>query len=302
MRKKIFILFIKAAAFLLCPMIFTMLFTGNHSKRISTTANPTYVQISSPYATENIEQFEYKKGIVASMLGNRDFTSTGSSELVKLYGVLLNTYLSQNDSFSDFTYLNPELRRKLWGNESFGQNESLLSKWLSEVDGLVVKYNGNLITPYFHSISAGATRNGPENYLIAVDASKDIEHPDFLSVKQMSVAEFVETLTTAYPDCNITTNNIADSLQIISRDSSGYVTQILAGSITIPGEEFTATLSLPSPAFHITYDNNIIKFITKGIGHGYGISLNYAEILASNQQTYDLILSYFYNNIEITNE
>lgn len=304
MQKKLFILFLKIAILLLSPIVITMIFTGNHSKELPTNANPTYISIAESKTSANIERFEYIKGIVAGMLGNRDFYMSGSSEIVKMYGVIINTYMAANSDLSGFKYLNPELRRQMWGNDSFEQNEALLTGWLSQIDGLVIKQNGNLITPYFHQISAGATRNGPKDYLIAVDATKDIEHPDFLSVKQMSCLELCENLTRSYPDCGISISNAFDKLQIISKDSSGYVTQILVGNKTLTGEEFMTALSLSSPSFHITFDNenNTIKFITKGIGHGYGISLNYAEILAQNQQTYDLILSYFYNNIEITNE
>ena len=41
-----------------------------------------------------------------------------------------------------------------------------------------------------------------------------------------------------------------------------------------------------------------IGIVCNGIGHGYGLSLNYAEILAKEGHTYDEILSFFYTDID----
>jgi stage II sporulation protein D len=178
----------------------------------------------------------------------------------------------------------------------------MLSAWLSEVYGLVIKSNGEIITPYFHKLSAGATRTGPFSYLICADTSRDLENSDFLSVTELTYSQFCETILQKYPDCGISEEHPQDFIQIISRDDAGYVTKILIGSITISGEEFADLFDLSSPSFTITYPQNALKIVTKGIGHGYGISLNYASYLAANQNTYDTIISYFYDNIEITNE
>lgn len=302
MRRKISILFLKIILFLFCPPILTFILSGSHPVYSAQKPVNSYIQLTSTKATEKVEQAEYIKGIIAGLLNDWDYDTPGTSEIVKMYGVLLNTSMAKNEGALDFTYLNPELRRQLWGNEAFSQKEALLSGWLSEVSGLVMKYGNSLITPYFHQISAGATRNGPYPYLTAVETTKDMEHPDFLSVTQLTSEDFYEKIMKKYPDCGISRENPAGDLQIIARDSSGYVTKLLVGSKTISGEEFMDALCLASPSFQITSDRNSIKFITKGVGHGYGVSLNYAANLAAGQQTYDLILSYFYNNIEITNE
>lgn len=269
----------------------------------------SYVQIHSTAASQSVERAEYVLGVTAGLLGDWDYETAGTSELAKMYGVLTNTYMalkSQSalvmdaDDF-DLNYINPDLRKKLWG-ERYAQQEKMLSTWLSEVSGLVIKSEGKVITPYFHLLSAGATRKGPFSYLINADTSGDLENTDFLHVIEFSADEFYAVFAARHPECGLSPDSLVNTLQIISRDEAGYVTKLQAGSVTLSGEEFADIFELPSPSFTITFLDKNLKIITKGIGHGYGVSLNHAVYLAEKQYPYDTILGYFYDNIEITSE
>lgn len=310
MKKHFYIFILKVFLLFSFPPIFTLLVTGIHKKAVPVQANPSYIHLSDSSADEVVNKEEYILGVTAGFMADWDFNTPGSSEIAKMYAVLINTYMAlksngtllpESEDF-DLKYLNADMRRLLWKDADSSRNETLLSGWLSEVSGLVIKHDGELITPYFHQLSAGATRTGPFPYLANANTNLDLEHPSFLSVTEYTNADFFHQLAEKYPDLEMSNADVKDYLQIISRDRSGYVTKIQAGNLCISGEEFADLFGLPSSAFTITFPENSIKFITKGIGHGYGVSLNYAAYLASKQQTYDIIFSYFYNNIEITNE
>lgn len=310
MKKALINSLLKILSLLLFPLVVTTLMTGIHKDADIIKEDARYVRIKSASADEAVETGEFVLGVTAGLMADRDFGMAGTSELAKMYGVLVNTYISLKSSSSlvlnadnfDLNYINPEKRKIMWGSANCAEYERMLSAWLSEVSGIVIKSDGNLITPYFHKLSAGATRPGPENYLLSVDTSYDLENTGFLTVTDISAADFYNTIMEKYPDCQLSESDLQSLIQIISRDSAGYVTKILVGTHTLSGEEFADTFNLPSPSFTINYKENTIKFIVKGNGHGYGISLNYASYLAQKQYTYDAIIGYFYDNIQLTSE
>lgn len=310
MKKRFIISLTKILLLFAVSPILTFTMTESRQEAIPMKTNATYVHLTDSVANEIVDKDEYLIGVTAGMMADWDFNTSGTSEIAKMYGIIINTYMALKSSSTlvmesvdfDLKYLNADMRKLLWGDHDFTAKETLLSGWLSEVSGLVIKCDGELITPYFHPLSAGSTRLGPYSYLTSANTSLDLEHPDFLSVAEFAPADFCNCITEKYPDCNISWDNPKDSLQIISRDNAGYVTKIQIGSLCISGEEFADLLHLPSPSFTLTFPENNIKIVTKGIGHGYGISLNHAAYLAANQQTYDMILGFFYNNIEIVHE
>lgn len=309
MKKTILTILFKAFFLILTPLILTCAITGIHKEPVPAMEQTSYVQIYSTAASQTVEKSEYILGVTAGLLGDWDYEAAGTSELAKMYGVLTNTYMTlksqsalvMNADDFDLNYINPDLRKKLWGDR-YAQQEKMLSTWLSEVSNLVIKSDGKVITPYFHSLSAGATRKGPFSYLVNADTSRDLENTDFLHVIEMSADEFYAVFTEKHPESLLSPDSPANTLQIISRDEAGYVTKLQVGSITLSGEEFADILGLPSPSFTITFFDKNLKIITKGIGHGYGVSLNHAAYLAEKQYPYDTILGYFYDNIEITSE
>ena len=59
-------------------------------------------------------------------------------------------------------------------------------------------------------------------------------------------------------------------------------------------------LNLRSTDFDIDINENI-KITTRGYGHGVGMSQNGANEMAKQGYTYDQILKYYYQNINIEN-
>ena len=83
------------------------------------------------------------------------------------------------------------------------------------------------------------------------------------------------------------------------QDSAGYVTEVIWSGKKISGESFREQLDLPSACFVVEESENQIFIVTKGIGHGLGMSLYTANVMAAQGEDYREILRYFFPLCEI---
>ena len=90
-----------------------------------------------------------------------------------------------------------------------------------------------------------------------------------------------------------------DTIQIGSRDASGYVEVVQIGGVQFTGDEIRYGLGLNSSCFQLEgYEGNV-RAVVQGIGHGYGFSQHEANQKAAKGWTWEELLSYFYKNISI---
>ena len=93
-----------------------------------------------------------------------------------------------------------------------------------------------------------------------------------------------------------------DTIQIVSRDTAGYVDQIQIGNAGFSGEEVQYALGLASSCFVLEPYEDGIRAVVKGIGHGYGLSQATANEKAKEGWKAEDILGYFYKNIAFISE
>ena len=67
------------------------------------------------------------------------------------------------------------------------------------------------------------------------------------------------------------------------------------------GDEFAYILSLNSPNFQVEEYEGKIRIITKGMGHGLGLSMYGASQLAKSGKGYEEIFKHYYTGVEIKN-
>lgn len=127
-------------------------------------------------------------------------------------------------------------------------------------------------------------------YLSGVVCKEDISAKGYLGVYYFSKKEF-------YEQCGIPEE--FEQVQIGERDAAGYVLSIKLGENEMTGEEFREKFELPSSYFSIQEEGKKIRIVTKGIGHGYGLSQNTAQKLAEEGKTYAEILNYFFQGTEL---
>ena len=87
----------------------------------------------------------------------------------------------------------------------------------------------------------------------------------------------------------------------LTLNTSGRVEKLQLGSHGWTGREVRTLLQLPSTDFEFSFNRNTqkVQVVTKGYGHGVGMSQYGADAMASEGKTATEILHYYYQQIEI---
>lgn len=189
------------------------------------------------------------------------------------------------------------------GKEELSQHVyQQLQNAAAETTGQTITWNGEYIAPWFHYLSTGQTREGEEGYLGSVRAEEAMESEEITSQYFFTREELARRLNAMTPSPRLTANRVWESIQIVKRETAGYVDTIMVGEQFYSGETVQWALSLPSPAFHFEEAENGICATVTGIGHGYGLEQYGANEKAKAGWTAEEILQYYYKNIVISTE
>lgn len=256
------------------------------------------------------DQKEEKQDIEESLVGivAREMPITYETEALKAQAVIARTNLMvalEKGEEAPAAVSQKELTR-LWGSEGSGRNYQRLSEAVKETEGVVITYQGNIISAAFHSVSAGKTRSGAEAlgsdkipWLVSVDSQEDITSEDYLMVLFLEKEVLVQKLSQAFPDAAPDHEDPVSSIVIEGRDEGDYVTQMKIGKKAVSGEKFRDALELNSACFYLKEVDGKVRIVTKGLGHGLGMSQYGANELAGKGKSYSDILSYYFKNVEI---
>lgn len=231
------------------------------------------------------------------------------SEALKAQAVIARTNLKaaieQEEELPES--LSQEKLLDMWGEEGYLDNYQRLSKAVESTRGVVLKYEGNYIYAAFHAVSAGHTRDAREAldndsmpWLAGTDSTRDIPSEEFLKVTFFEKNEFAEKLKKSFPELEINEENPLEGMEITARDSGEYVTKITCNGMEWEGEEFRNALGLPSACLYMKEVEGKIRIVTKGLGHGLGMSQYGANVMAREGSSYEDILNYYFKNIEIS--
>lgn len=239
-------------------------------------------------------------GIVA-----KEISVNYSEEAIKAQCVIARTnlYDARKNGTQEPEALSIEEMQNLWG-ESFGTMYQNLEKYVAITEHDVLTWNGRYIYAAYHAVSGGKTRNMSElyedaqmPYLTETACHDDTMADGYLAVLYWENAEFLELCRKQFPEAVI---EDATQIQVASRDSTDYVITVQIGNLTCTGEEFRSKMSLNSSCFTITGVDGQVRIVTKGRGHGYGLSQYTANLLAQEGNNYKEILEYFYPGAEIS--
>lgn len=173
--------------------------------------------------------------------------------------------------------------------------------------GMIMTEDDAPIQASFHKVSAGMTRSGKEvlgsgeySYLESVESSQDVESEQFLTIDKMRPETIRREVEKAFPGFLEDGKNLDEQLEVISRDSVGYVRQIRVGNSMVSGERFRDVFQLSSSCFTIDRVDVDYRITTKGVGHGLGFSQYGGEKMAEQGAGCEEILQYYFKNIVIT--
>ncbi|MCI8281485.1 MAG: SpoIID/LytB domain-containing protein [Lachnospiraceae bacterium] len=253
---------------------------------------------------EDLDIEEFLVGVVAAQI-----PMNYASEALKAQAVIARTNvkaaLEQDEELPES--LSQEKLLDMWGEEGYLDNYQRLSKAVESTRGVVMRYQGNYVYAAFHAVSAGRTRNAKEAlesdhmpWLEGTDSTSDIPSEEFLKVTFFEKKEFAERLKTSFPELEINEEAPLEGMEITARDSGDYVLKMTYNGMELEGEEFRNALRLPSACLYIKEVEGKIRIVTKGLGHGLGMSQYGANVMAGEGSSYEDILNYYFKNIEIS--
>lgn len=194
-------------------------------------------------------------------------------------------------------YLTLDQMKKNW-QDQFEEKYERLKNIVYSTHNQVMKYNDQYISALFFASSNGKTENS-EDYFAASSV------PYLRSVEsnwELSICPTIErTATFTKEDLNNKFGFEVQEINILSHFDSGRVKEVMVNGNVYTGRAIRELLNLASSDFTIEVTTEGYTFHTVGYGHGVGMSQYGANGMALNGYSYDQILKYYYQGIEICN-
>jgi len=250
---------------------------------------------------ETIELEEYVIGVVGA-----EMPASFQVEALKAQAIIARTYalkalktnkaLTDNSSTQNYKDINQ--LKQMWGN-NFNTYYNKIKNAVNSTKGIYLTYKGQIIEAVYHSTSNGYTE-ASENvwgnffpYLVSVESPYDNVNPSFEKEVFFSYDDIGNKLQFSVNKetiFNIVQYTSGKRVQIIEINGNNYT-----------GVQFRNLLGLRSADFNIEKTDTGIKIITKGYGHGVGLSQYGANGMAKNGYGYKQILKHYYKDITISN-
>ena len=258
------------------------------------------IKINKNNDIKELDLEEYIIGVVAG-----EMPASFEMEALKAQAVTSRTYAmykinNTKDNYDiettvdDQVYITTDEMKEKWGND-YELYYNKIKDAVSSTQNLVMKKDNKIFKSYYFAMSNGTTADS--STVFGESTTTSVESPwDNESLNKFLV-------TTEFTSNEIKTKlNIKDditNIEILSRDKTNRVEKIKVNNKTYTGIEFRQLLSLRSTDFTISKTDNTYSITTKGYGHGVGMSQYGANGMAKENYTYDKILKYYYQDIEI---
>ncbi|MEG1290940.1 MAG: SpoIID/LytB domain-containing protein [Lachnospiraceae bacterium] len=308
MKEKIKTFFSVCVLVVAVPYIITFLIQGKETSITTSLAEKIKAEgksVTEIVQTEELDREKYLVGMIA-----QEISLNYQIESIKAQAVIARTTLSQMIEAKKDTLpeaMTTKAMIELWGQEGFEENYRMLEQAIADTKGEVLTCQGQLIDAAYHAVSAGKTRTAKEAlnredepYLTSVDSIMDIPSKEYLKVIFLKKNQVAEKLKAVHGELTISEEDVMNKINITLRDSADYVLQVQIEDITMTGEEFRQALGLNSSCFYIKEVEGQVRIVTKGLGHGIGLSQYGANELAKEGKNYQEILQYYYTGAEIT--
>lgn len=190
-------------------------------------------------------------------------------------------------------YVSDDELKERWG-EKYDEYLKKIKDAVSQTKGEYIAYDGETAVACFYAVSGGRTESskdvwgGEKPYLQSVDSPWDLEYDGLIEKVKIDKEKVKSTLG-------------VQTLQRggITRTSGGSVKTVAIGEKVFSGTEIRQLFGLNSANFEIEEEEEKIIFVTKGKGHGVGMSQFGANQMAKQGKDYKEILTYYYQGVEI---
>ena len=218
-----------------------------------------------------------------------------------------------DDHTIDQNYLNEDAARSKLG-DSYDACRARFSQLMKDVNGLCMRYDGELILAVYHAISGGRTESSANvwssdmAYLQPVESDGDLLDPNYMSTVSYPAQEFLQHLyemdagvsgteMQAVPDAS--TVDCAAMITQPKCSESGTVLEYTLNSKVYTGQQMRKYFALRSANFDLAYADGNFTFTVRGYGHGVGMSQTGAKYMAEQGSSYEEILNWYYTDISI---
>ena len=290
---------------LFLPYGLTMLMTG-YDKQQGTIRDSGIIveyEIAGELKTADLEQ--YMIGVLLAELpydyelavyeAQAVITRTNARKLHKAG----TNFLAQDLKVS---YATEEDMIKQLGQTRYEEQLKKVKTAIGNTYGMVLTYKGNYIDALYHNVSMGQTASALDvygkdiPYLTSVDSSADVEAKDYMQTLTFTYEQLVALLGDQY---GLTPENFLAEVAISEKSKAGYVKMVKLGTGNITGEEFKQLLSLNSTYFYMESQENQLKIVCLGKGHGMGLSLYGANQMAKQGKDVRELLTYYYQGASV---
>ncbi len=195
-------------------------------------------------------------------------------------------------------YFTNEKCLEIYG-DSYSQYLPALKKAAEYGASHIITYKNEPIYALYHSVSAGKTRSAygvwgrDFPYLQPVESKWDESYINFECRNEMT-AEQARICLVKYKEGIETPADYGKWFSEFNANEDGYVISARIGENLLSGGDMWRIFGLRSTAFRVEYLNGIFTFITKGYGHGAGLSQYGANEMAKEGRTAKEILKYYY--------
>ncbi len=270
------------------PYILHLAINGIRPAQMETFGQSDQVtEIEMDSHTESIQLEVYLVGALV-----RNTESSYDEETLKAVAVILRSNvvcaLVEERSMERSSFYTDEELRTLWGEE-YEVNLQRYRNVITDTEGIVIFYDGEIVSVPFHKISAGKTRDSDIleerlPYVCSVESAEDMYADKF------------------YKTIEIKKELLGEDFAILLQDRFGYALQVRAQGTQMSGEQFRQAYNLPSACFEYELEGEVYVLQIRGIGHGFGLSLYGANAMAGKGFSFAEILQYYYPGIEIRKE
>ena len=250
----------------------------------------------------NLELENYLINVVAA-----EMPASFNIEALKAQSVLARTYAKKaiksgkvlTDTTSTQVYHDDNELKNLWGKD-YNKYYEKIKKAVMETAGEVLKYDGKYIEAVYHSTSNGYTEDSQNVWGNSFPYLKVVESNLDKNVKNYEVTTFF-----SYDKLSDLLNfNVDNSskFDILERNQSNRVSKVSINNNEYSGIILRGILGLRSADFEFHQLEDGINIITKGYGHGVGMSQYGANEMAKNGLSYKDILNHYYQGCKLVLE
>lgn len=257
-----------------------------------------FIQVSVARKTTTIQVplEEYLIGVVGSEMPSSFELEALKAQCIAARTFVVNRKFQVDDSTATQAYHSEAELLKIWGD---GAKERIakIKQAVDATSGLIMTYQGKVISALYFSTSNGMTANSEEYYTSALPYLRSVSSPWDLELNPK--ASTTVFFTPVQLKASLQLSSEVSSFQVVSRYKDNRVNQAKANATTLTGREVREKLGLKSSDFTIRKTKNGYELVTQGNGHGVGMSQYGAQGLALEGKSYQDILQYYYQNIEI---